>query len=161
MIPMPVVRPVPIRTKGLPWYKRARQAFRPRKWELVQDYYYQSPGLGYSILIPAPFTFDGASVPRPLWPFLDPTGLLFIGALVHDFGYRYRGLFIGTSTWEFQAFSRWELDRIMETIVREVNGMAVMARLARIGVVAGGWLAWWQNRGHDAMADYPEMEITT
>ena len=157
---MPIVRPVRIPTKGLPWYRRAFKAFAPRKWELIEDYTYTSTTLRHSILVPAPFIFDGASVPRPLWPFLDPTGLLFIGALVHDFGYRYRGLLLRTRAtlpWQFERLSRPEIDETMRTIVVEVNDMSVMAGIANAAVRVGGWLAWRNNgrQGHRVTEDYP------
>ena len=44
---------------------------------------------GRRVLIPKGFVFDGASIPRLLWFFLSPTGLLLIPGLIHDFGYRY------------------------------------------------------------------------
>jgi hypothetical protein len=155
---MPVVRPVPIPTKGMPWYRRALQAFKPRRWELVKDFEYYSPTLRMSILIPAPFVFDGASVPRILWPFLDPVGLLLLGALPHDFGYRYRGLFVKyTHAYQFRYFTRSQLDEIMEVVVSEVNDMSGMAKVARIGVCAGGWVTWNKYRREDRSVfhDYP------
>lgn len=160
MIQMPIVRPVPIPTKGLPWYRRARQAFRPREWELVEDFAYTSTTLRHSILVPAPFIFDGASVPRPLWPFLDPTGLLFLGALVHDFGYRYRGLLLRTRPtlpWQFERLTRSEIDETMRVIVCEVNDMSGMAGIANAAVRVGGWWAWRNNGrgGHCVTTDYP------
>lgn len=159
MLTMPIVRPVPIPTLGLPWYRQLPKMFSPRKWEIIEDFEYHSKALGYSILIPAPFVCDGASVPRPLWPLLDPTGLLFIGAIVHDFGYRYRGLIVRRdgSPWRFESKARLDLDRIMESIVCEVNGMRGMARVARYAVNVGGWLAWWKNgrAGNRLMSDYP------
>jgi hypothetical protein len=40
------------------------------------------------------FQFDGASIPRVLWAFLNPIGLLLIPGLIHDYGYRHRQLWI-------------------------------------------------------------------
>lgn len=46
-----------------------------RKWKLNEPFYG----------IPAGFVTDGASVPRPLWWFIDPAGEAFEAAIVHDF----------------------------------------------------------------------------
>ena len=55
---------------------------------MARDFEYTLPD-GREIVIPEGFVFDGASVPRLLWGLLSPTGLLLIGGLVHDFGYRF------------------------------------------------------------------------
>lgn len=154
---MPIVQPVLIPTKGLPWYRRAPKAFRTRKWTLVENYRYYSPTLKYALQVPAPFIFDGASVPRPLWPLMDPTGILFIGALFHDFGYRYRGLLIDQGTGlVFQPMTRFEVDKVFEIVVVDVNGMKVFAKLAKWGVNLGGFFAWKNNY---IFNDYPHLEV--
>lgn len=46
-----------------------------RQWQLVE------PFNG----VPAGFTTNGASVPRPLWWFIDPAGEAFEAAIRHDY----------------------------------------------------------------------------
>ena len=44
---------------------------------------------GKNFIIPKGFKFDGASVPKFLGQFLSPVGVLLIGGLIHDYGYKY------------------------------------------------------------------------
>lgn len=53
----------------------------PRHWKLIFDF--DNPFQ----VVPAGFVFDGASVPRMLWSFLDPAGEAFEAACVHDYFY--------------------------------------------------------------------------
>lgn len=56
---------------------------------VLQDDYYDSE---LKILIPAGFTYDGASIPRFLWNIIDPLDLSEAAALVHDYLYHNAGL---------------------------------------------------------------------
>ena len=47
---------------------------------------------GTEYVIPAGFTFDGASIPKFLRSFFSPVGVLLIGGLVHDYAYKYTTL---------------------------------------------------------------------
>ena len=146
---MPKVRPLSIRTKGLPWYK-AMWAWltQPRRWELLEDYILDVPGLGW-ILVPAGFIFDGASIPRLLWSFLSPTGLLFIPGLFHDFGYKKnRLIFIDgvEKRYSGRGYKREFWDDLFLTIANHVNGMAPINRVAWAAVRAGGLFAWLEYR---------------
>lgn len=60
------------------------------KLDHKKDFYYTINGEKY--VIPAGFTFDGASVPKFLASFLSPVGVLLIGGLIHDYGYKYKTL---------------------------------------------------------------------
>jgi hypothetical protein len=42
--------------------------------------------------IPALFEFDGASIPRPVWPLISPIDCGLIAVLCHDYLYRRAGL---------------------------------------------------------------------
>lgn len=46
-----------------------------RSWRVTEPF----------LRVPAGFISDGASVPRPLWWFLDPAGEAFEAAVVHDY----------------------------------------------------------------------------
>jgi hypothetical protein len=58
---------------------------------VLQEDYYDSE---LKILIPAGFTYDGASVPRFLWAVIDPLDLSEAAALVHDYLYHNAGLLV-------------------------------------------------------------------
>ena len=90
-----------------------------RRWELAENWKYKLPasctrGEDVTIVIPKGFEFDGASVPRPFWAILHPSGLLLIQALVHDFAYRCEFL------WEI--VEEKITDRKEEHIVEEGQG---------------------------------------
>ena len=61
-----------------------------RHWEIAKDFHYKLNGEDF--VIPSRFKFDGASIPKFLHPFLSPVGVLLIGGLVHDYGYKYATL---------------------------------------------------------------------
>ena len=65
--------------------------FGTRHWEVVKDFHYSFSGQDF--VIPKGFKFDGASVPKFLAQFLSPVGVLLIGGLIHDYGYKYETLF--------------------------------------------------------------------
>ena len=62
--------------------------FEVRKWELMENWYFTLND-DVQIVINKGFVFDGASIPRPLWAFLSPVGLLLIPGLIHDYGYKF------------------------------------------------------------------------
>ena len=61
-----------------------------RQWEITKDWHYEVNGVSY--MIPAGFTFDGASIPKFFRSFLSPVGVLLLGGLVHDYAYKYAAL---------------------------------------------------------------------
>ena len=61
-----------------------------RRWEIVEDFYFFLNGEEY--VIEKGFEFDGASVPKFLAMWLSPVGVLLMGGLVHDYGYKYAEL---------------------------------------------------------------------
>jgi hypothetical protein len=161
---MPVVRPIRMPTKGKPFFSRVAQAFKRRRWELIEDFHYYSPTLHCDFYIPAPFDLDFASVPRPFWIILDPVGLLLIGSMFHDFGYLYGGLLVkkpADQTYKFKQYSRIGLDNIFETIITEVNDMKGMAKIAKYALIVGGWMAWARCRkaNRSVFHDYPLCEV--
>jgi hypothetical protein len=91
---MPLLRPVPIPTKNRSFFMRILVwIYDVRKWELAANWEYQLNPED-RIILPEGFQFDGASIPRVLWAFLNPIGLLLIPGLIHDYGYRHRQLWI-------------------------------------------------------------------
>ncbi len=90
--PMPRVEFIPVPMKGksilcgiFVWM------FIFPKWRLIEDWRYRLPDEN-EILIPKGFVFDGASVPRLLWPIFSPFDLLFVPGLIHDYAYQYNML---------------------------------------------------------------------
>ena len=145
----PVMRPVPISTKGKGFWQRLwAWFFAARQWELIEDYALFLPFLGLNLFVPKGFIFDGASIPRVFWWLLSPTGILFIPSLFHDVGYRYGGLVHGLPTggYSFKQYSKNELDSILAKTTEYVNDMVAPGIMAQWGLWLGGWLAWNKAR---------------
>ena len=114
---MPVLEPLPIATEkhGLTVWMHSI-----RTWKIAKNWKYKLPasftrGKDVTIIIPKGFQFDGASIPRPFWGILHPSGLLLIQALVHDFAYRCEFL------WEIVEEKSIETKSITETRTREIK----------------------------------------
>jgi len=137
-IEMPILRPVPIPTKGLGFWQRIKVwRHTTRKWEVMEDWDY--PGFG---TIPKGFVFDGASIPRPLWWFLSPVGLLLIPGLIHDWGYRENPGGAGPN-------DRKLWDMFFRQIIKEVTDTTIIPWIAYFAVRIGGWKAWKEHRKND------------
>jgi hypothetical protein len=148
---MPLLRPVPIPTKNRSFFMRILVwIYDVRKWELAENWEYQlNPG--ERIIIPEGFQFDGASIPRVLWAFLNPIGLLLIPGLIHDYGYRYEQLWkIDESSMEPVSYMKGEnktqWDQLFWRVGKQVNGTKIINLLAFLAVYLGGYGAWKNNR---------------
>jgi len=145
-IAMPAMRPLQIPTKGLPWWKRFFIHFQRRKWEITEDYYLYMPELKEILFIPTGFIFDGASVPRAFWPILNPTGILLVGSLFHDFGYRYNCFLNGTGMIIHDGAGRAFFDEQIKDINIYINDIHSMNSLAWGILRATGIFAWNKRR---------------
>lgn len=104
------------------------------------------------VLVPAGFTYDGASVPRLAWTItgIRPDGLLRAAAAVHDWFYRNRGNLpegchtfrINEMEWQ-SVIGRWnrkDCDRLFGRMMREAGVSPFKRKLAYLAVRAlGGW----------------------
>jgi hypothetical protein len=161
---MPLMRPVPIPTpKSVKWYdvvgqiKMASYRMETRNWRIETDYLFFIPWLNVEVCIPGGFVFDGASIPRPLWSFMAPTGIMFIPGLFHDFGYRYNcwldknynPIFIG----EGQNF----FDENFKKIGIYTNDATNVSTIAWGALKVFGFIAWNSHRkeGNSVESDFP------
>ena len=148
---MPKLIPIPIITKDKPIRLRVwRWMTSIRKWELNEDWEYKLPDDGTVIVIPKGFVFDGASIPRPLWGILSPTGLLLIPGLIHDFAYRYDYLWAldheGYVYKYREESGQGEWDALFRKVGIHVNGIALIDILAWIALAILGWFSWRSHR---------------
>ncbi len=148
---MPKMIPIPIKTQGKSkLVKFWRWLTFIRKWELTEDWKYQLPSDKTEIIIPKGLVFDGASIPRPLWMLLSPTGLLFIPGLIHDFGYRYDYLWTTDSSGKLVKYKensgRKFWDDLFWQVNLKVNDMVLIGSLACLALYLFGWWSWWSNR---------------
>lgn len=109
-------------------------------WRLDEPY---SVALeGHRITIPAGFTFDLASVPRPLWWLIAPFELSIAAPLVHDFLYNNAGAPPEGTVVPPRTYTRAQADRLFLLIMRREGVPAWRRKLAYLGTRLFGWLSW-------------------
>jgi hypothetical protein len=150
---MPVMSPLPIKTKDKGFWKGILMwLMGTRKWKIEQDFNYTLNDVEYKI--PAGFEFDGASVPKFLATFLSPVGVLLMGGLVHDYGYKFATLMKKDGSnigYHDQKF----MDGLFRDICIEVNGFRVLNYLAYWSLRLAGFVAW---NGHKKRGTQCEMD---
>lgn len=141
---MPVLRPIRIPTEGKGilsgiwiWLSTSRQ------WQLSEDFYYSIDDIQY--VIPKGFLFDGASIPKFLRTLLSPTGLLLIGGLVHDYGYRYQHLKLTTGETTDKRGQK-HFDKLFRDINIQINGFKSINYLSYLMLRVFGFFAWNSRR---------------
>ena len=88
---LPHLQALKISTKGIGFFKGILMwILSTRNWVTTKDWHYHIDGEDY--VIPKGFQFDGASIPKFLRTFFSPVGVLLVGGLVHDYGYKYATL---------------------------------------------------------------------
>ena len=154
---MPKLSPIVIETKNKKLFMRIYLWITTvRQWQLLENWSYTLPD-DTKIVVPKDFIFDGASIPKPLWFLLSPTGLLLIPGLIHDFAYRYDYLWAIKEVDGEIAYIKYQekagqhyWDKIFKNVGVEVNGMAIIDSLASFALfIAGSW-AWKANRKRNA-----------
>jgi len=125
-------------------------------WEISTRFSYEwdHNDVRYRIVIPEGFEYDGASVPRIIWPFISPFTLR-AGAVVHDYLYRFSGdiprwtnqkrvVEEGNTTWKDMddIWSRWDADRLMCRVARDMDVSKWKRRTAFWGVCLFGRFSW-------------------
>lgn len=161
-IVMPVLRPIRICTKGLPFWKKVWTVLTAvRQWELAENWFYTIP-TGETIVIPKGFIFDGASTPKFMWGFLEPTGVLLIQGLVHDFGYRYDYLWSINVNGRFHKIKEGSgksyFDSLFVEVGRDVNELNITAYLSWLMLIFFGSKAWNENRRRNASDIHPNFK---
>jgi hypothetical protein len=117
-----------------------------RRWEICDDFYFSLQGERY--VIPKGFQFDGASVPKFLAMWLSPTGVLLMGGLVHDYGYKYGTLMRADRTVIGAQTQQW-MDILFRDICIEQNGFKLLNYLAYWALRVAGFVAWKGHRKND------------
>ncbi len=169
-IEMPKLKPIPIPTRKKKLFQRYWTWITSiRYWEVIEDYYITLPEDGTRFVIPAGFIFDGASIPRPLWWFLSPTGILLLPGLIHDFGYRYQYLWKCIpksrdtdtkndssptgSEYDYCRYmfgaSQKEWDALFFRVGTQINRISLINWMAWVALGAFGQAAWRKNRNRD------------
>ena len=149
-----VYKPPPPKT----WYPNLFRFFTYRRWfEVRKDYILWVPVLQAYIFIPNTFLFDGASVPKILNSLFSPTGMLLLGALPHDFGYRYECLMLVdpmTGELYVRNFTKKELDLLFRYLCTYESGLNKASAVAEFTLSFAGYIGWRQNRKADKDLEY-------
>ena len=147
----PHMKPIKIATKGKGFLGALMLwVFGTRHWEVVKDFNYSINKQNF--VIPKGFKFDGASVPKFLAQFLSPVGVLLIGGLIHDYGYKYETLLLKNGKTIGIRSQQW-MDKTFRDINIEVNGFYFLNYLAYWALRLGGWVAWNKHRKVNAKVD--------
>jgi hypothetical protein len=141
---MPNMRPIRIPTDGKGFWGAIWHWFwGVRQWEIAKDFQFEVNGEEY--VIPAGFTFDGASVPKFLASWLSPVGILLMGGLVHDYVYKYTVLLKANKREVSAVMTQKEADKLFRDINIEQNGIHALNYAAYYALCLGGFVAW---KGH-------------
>jgi len=160
---MPKLTPIGIKTKGKSFFAKIWVWITEvRKWEVTEDWEYELPNKQV-IIIPKAFVFDGASIPRPLWGLLSPTGLLLIQGLIHDFGYRYDYLWAlrgdGRAERIYLKSGQQYWDKLFNEVGLNVNEMKIINSLSWLALATMGKFAWKKNRERNEEEVFPNRDI--
>lgn len=141
-----------------------------RIWKLEEDWLFTYKG--DTFIINAGFLFDGASIPSCFNCWRSPTGILFISALIHDWGYQ-NAYFLKVidknkeatndtlkTKSKIQRTSKMHKSRNeIDVIFREISKDNVFfAYITYIILYLFGWIAWNQYRKNDNNAK--KLKIT-
>lgn len=142
---MPHMQPIPIPTAGKGFWGAIWMWFMgTRNWIVAKDFHYTLNGEDF--VIPKGFQFDGASIPKFLHTWLSPTGVLLMGGLVHDYGYKYATLLKKNKKDTNGVLSQKDMDIIFRDINIEINGFHLLNYLAYWALRLGGFVAWNGHR---------------
>jgi|TARA_B110000495_G_C22983496_1_gene578421 hypothetical protein len=154
---MPEMKPITIPTAGKGFFGAIWMWLTgTRKWELTKDFTYKIDRRLY--IIPKGFVFDGASIPKFLRSWLSPVGVLLIGGLVHDYGYKYETLRYSASKGKEgdptigTKDQKW-MDETFRDINIKVNGFYALNYLAYYSLRLAGFVAWNGHRKRDLKWD--------
>ena len=159
---MPALKPVSIPTKNqkTPIHKLVVFIAEVRKWEVVENWHYKLND-DVELVVPKGFQFDGASIPRPFWAILSPTGLLLIPGLLHDYAYMYDQLWQVGPRGETIPYQKnagkdsWDI--LFKNVGKEVNGFFLINAIAWLAVAIGGSEAWNKHRDASLEPENPDL----
>jgi len=142
---MPHMKPIAIPTAGKGfWGAIWLWLMGTRQWEIAKDFHYSINGEDF--VIPKGFQFDGASIPKFLHTWLSPVGVLLMGGLIHDYGYKYATLLKKDKKTTIGIKDQKWMDQTFRDINIEQNGFHLLNKLAYWALRLGGFVAWNGHR---------------
>jgi len=135
-----------------------------RNYEVMDDYVLWIPKLKRFLFVPCHFLYDNASVPKILSSLYNADGMLLLGSLPHDFGYRYQCLLFvcqGSGNLYIKTFTKKELDEIFRYLCAYESKFKRASRVAKLGLSLGGFFGWKSNRKKNCnlFNDFPELYV--
>lgn len=143
------------------WYQKILKFITYRRFdEIMENYILWVPCLKSYVFIPASLIYDKASVPKVLNGFFNTDGMLLLGSLPHDFGYRYKQLILvhpTTGELYLEDFSKSELDEIFGSLCAWESGFPRAAAFATGILSIAGFIGWNENRkkNRNLREDFP------
>jgi len=175
---LPLLQPLIIKTQGLNWWQRFRNARKPRHYTIAQDWKIQVLGvsekLDGTIFVPKGTLIDGASIPLPwfiafiTFGILRPSGILLTASIPHDFAFihgelhyvpdntnaaNYSDASNKTEVIEVRKIQRHEADKLFYYIVKVVNKAPVTAAISWLAVRLGWY--WIKYNGKYRNGRFP------
>ena len=135
-----------------------------RNYEVMEDYLLYIPSLNKWLFIPAGFKYDNASVPKVLNGLYNADGMLLLGSLPHDFGYRYECLvFVNPLDLSLyiEPYTKEQLDHLFKYLCAYESEFPKASGIAGFGLQLFGFLGWKSNRKNykSLPDDFPEIFI--
>ena len=161
---MPALKPIPIATDDQEGFlnKLLVILFNVRRWRVEQAFVYEFNNKRYAI--PAGFTFDGASIPKLFWTIISPVGPLLVPGLLHDYGYRYNGIYVldenDQPVWDTEITDQAGWDELFRATGDQINQMPILNNVAHFGLWLGGFKAWQTWRDEKEKPDPFQWEIS-
>jgi len=122
-------------TRDEDWYVRGYKWFtRKVEYQITEDYFFYVPFLDVTLLLPEGFIFDGASIPKFLWPIIAPVDVLLITAAFHDFAYKYRTYLTSDGALYLADKDKKVYDTIFKDISLYTNGLKFTSSMAYYAV---------------------------
>lgn len=109
------------------------------KLKLLAPLVYDSAVLERRVVVPQDFVTDLASIPRPLWVAIPPSGRYNRAAVIHD--------------WLYQSgvCTRMQADNAFSVAMAEDRVRSTLRYVIWSGVVVGGWVTWARYRREEAI----------
>ena len=178
-IPQPEFIKVPFDLSGQTVWGQILSEWEHNPLFMITKDWVSDIGYIYPIIIPAKFITDFASVPRLLWPLLEPDGPLALGSVFHDFGYQFGYLLtpkdptvaypqasldlynkypriFGPLMPVFVGENEGFFNSLFKKVVIETTGATVQAEEAYVALEAFGWIAWNEYRNSKKPAEFNE-----
>lgn len=147
---MPVMVPIRIQTKGLSKWAQVKLWLTMTRTWMINEPWHCTLRDGTEVVVPAGFTFDGASIPRVMRSLLAPVGILLIPGLLHDYAYRYDRLMTVYGTGYKIGAGQAYWDKLFREVGEDVNGMGIVDAIAWAAVKVGGKATWDAYRRGDS-----------